>query len=167
MNETLKLQMAGYVLGMGQAIKDADGRGALKAHIRHAAEKSGERKADELASVPQTQKHQALAERLRDMLHVFGGTNINTSSEGRDYYVDNPACPCLPPFVDQAERFGFSPDEVHRYACMICMPSYAKAARILGVDFKGALTGSGCVMHFLHKTTPLTVSGEPTHIAYE
>lgn len=165
MHETLSLRMAGYVLGLGQAIKDSDGRVALEAHIRSVAEKSGERKADDLASVPRTQQYQALAERLRNMLHDFGGTNIETSAKDCDSSVDNPACPCLSPFVDQARRFGFSRDEVHRFACMICMPSYAKAAQVLGVEFRGTLTERGCVMHFRQEMTPLTVSGEPVHFA--
>ncbi len=157
--------MAGYVLGLGQAIKDSDGRAALETRIRHAAEKSGERKADDLASVPRTRQHQALAERLRDMVHDFGGTHIETSAKGYDSSVDNPGCPCLSPFVDQARRFGFSREEVHRFACMICMPSYAKAAQVLGVEFKGNLTERGCVMRFSHKITPLTVSGKPIQFA--
>jgi len=144
--------MAGYVLGLGQAIKESDGQAALKARIRLAAEKSGEQKAGDLMSVPPAERHQALAERLQNMLHDFGGTHVPISAKGTERTIDNPTCPCLPPFVGQASRFGFGPDEVRRYACMICMPAYAKAAKLLGLQFKGTLSENGCVMSFCKET---------------
>ena len=162
MNNSLKLRMAGYVLGLGQAIKESDGQSALENRIRLAAEASGQHKANDLASVSVILRHQALAERLCKMLKDFGSTKVPISGEDKGCTVNNPTCPCLPPFVDQAQRFGFSRDEARKYSCMICMPSYAQAAQALGIKFKGTLTEHGCVMRFCHKATPLTVSAGAT-----
>lgn len=152
-NQSLKLRMARYVLGIGRVVKDLDGQEALEKRVQLAADVLAQQKAGDLGATAPAERHQKLAERLRRMLHDFGGENIqiSTNNGGITQMVDNPECPCLHPFVSQAGQFGFKPEEVRRLACMICMPNYAKGARLAGVDFKGKLTPNGCWMSFSRK----------------
>lgn len=161
-SENLKRRMAEYVLEIGQAIKNLDGLAALEKRVHLAARASADQKAKDLKSIALAERHQALAERLRRMLCDFGGkaTQISVSDGGVTQIVDNPICPCLPPFVSQAEQFGFKPKEVRKLACMICMPSYARGAQLVGVKFGGKLTEKGCWMSFSRKLTPPTVGGQ-------
>lgn len=148
-NQSLGKRMARYVLGIGKVIKDLDGKETLEKRVRAAADVLANNKADDLGATAHDERHRKLAERLRRMLRDFGAKNIQISADNdRTQKVDNPKCPCLHPFVSQAEQFGFKPEEVHRLACMICMPNYAKGARLAGVEFRGKLTLNGCWMSF-------------------
>lgn len=149
-NEGLKRRMAWYVLSLGAAIQEMDGPGALEERIKLATKKVAELKATELMLIAEDQRYIALANRLCVMLENFSGGNIHVSAsdEGAAKTVNNPVCPCLPPFVTEAESFGFKPEEVRKYACMICMGSYSVGAKLTGVRFAGKLTTDGCMMNF-------------------
>jgi hypothetical protein len=149
-NEGLKRRMAWYVLSLGVAIKEMDGVAVLNERIQLATKKIAMLKSAELESIAPAERHQALAERLDRMLGDFGGENIqvSVSGGGTTQTINNPECPCLPPFISQADLFGFGPEEVRKYACMICMGSYSGGAKLTGIKFSGKLTAGGCWMSF-------------------
>ena len=147
--QAMKLRVAGYSLNLSAAVRTLFGEVALKRMLRQAAEVSARQKAEGLKGLARDAKARALAERLTGMLSEFASRDVSIEEfrDGRTT-VMNPECGCLPPFTSRARDFNFTPEEARRYTCMQCMPSYAKAASLLGVKFKGGLTERGCVMEF-------------------
>lgn len=147
----IKVRMAEYTLRLGEVVREEFGQEMLEKLIRRAAKKSAEQKAEDLLQIPSYKRHGATADRLRRMLIAFNGKHVRVSDNGTTIKVENPECPCLPPFVEQAEQFGFEPEEVRKMACMLCMPCYSKGAQFAGVGFGGKLTDKGCWMSFTAK----------------
>lgn len=147
--QAMKLRLGDYSLGLSAAVRALFGDVALKRMIRQAAEMEARQKAEGLKGFAEDARARVLAERLTRMLSEFASREVSIQEfhDGRTT-VMNPECGCLPPFTNQARDFNFTPEEARRYACMRCMPSYSKAAALLGVKFKGALTERGCVMEF-------------------
>lgn len=147
----IKVRMAEYTLRLGEVVREEFGQEKLEELIRRAAKKSAEQKAKDLIQIPLHKRHGAIADRLRKMLIAFNGKHVRVSDNGTSIKIENPECPCLPPFVGQAEQFGFEPEEVRKMACMLCMPCYSKGAQFSGVVFGGKLTDKGCRMSFTAK----------------
>lgn len=145
--DKLKLRTVGYILGICQAIRQKGGDKELREIIDQAARNSAHTiKVENLRDLPN--KAEALGNELEGMLQDFDTQYITpTQSEGT-YRVDNPNCGCLPPFLQLAERYGFTQEEARDYACRRCMPSYKEVAIQSGLGFQGKLTEKGCFMEF-------------------
>lgn len=145
--EGLKLRTVRYILGICQAIREGSGEQELRRIIDLAAKNSAHNiKAENLRDSSNTAE--TLGKELETMLQDFNTPNITTAQDEKKYRVDNPTCGCLPPFIEQAERYGFTEKEARDYTCRRCMPSYRETAIKLGLGFKGRLTGNGCFMEF-------------------
>jgi hypothetical protein len=146
MYRTALNNIASHAMGICRTIKEKLGTAVLKDIIDEAAKNSGKAKADKLS----LSKNPAydLAMLLEGMLKEFGTKDIAINQEPSSLTVNNPACGCLPPFVTQAEEYGFGKKEARNYACRRCMPSYQEASKLLEVKFKGRLTKEGCFMQF-------------------
>lgn len=147
--QAMKLRLGDYSLGLSAAVRALFGDVALKRMIRQAAEMEARQKAEGLKGFAEDARARALTERLTRMLSEFASREVSVQEfhDGRTT-VMNPECGCLPPFTNQARDFNFTPEEARRYTCMRCMPSYSKAAALLGVKFNGCLTERGCIMEF-------------------
>jgi hypothetical protein len=151
-HERIMRRMLEYIFSIAQAVKNLGGE-ALEELIKLAAESLAEQKIKSLEPVAPIERSKVLAERFCLMLNDFGKLDeeeirVWHTGTGDGQIVNNPVCPCLPMFLSQAENFGFSPQEVHNLACMMCMSGYKMGAQLSGVKFNGRLTENGCWMRF-------------------
>ncbi|MBI2130081.1 hypothetical protein HYU07_07700 [Candidatus Woesearchaeota archaeon] len=146
--DKLKLRTTGYILGICQAIRERGGDEELRKVIDLSAKNSAYNvKVEKLAQL--SNKAEALGKELEALLNEFDTSDAAVIQDLSKYRIENPNCGCLPPFMQLAEKYGFTKTEARSYACRRCMPSYEEAAIHLGLGFNGKLTKNGCFMEFL------------------